>query len=201
MGKPVLFFLPLLLLGCARDPANTSQPQFDFMNNPDNGNPRFLRFQDQVGFLLIDQQANLFSVQSPTNRQFLCVDPPTYLTFADVQQHINTPDDLLGSAIHELRILKGAYVAVYQGPFPFVDCADLFARKLAEGIGSFRNTDNDLITFLRQHSNFNAFGFVAQGKLQLVGGGRAMYNGVSKCVWDGVDGVKKFKCVDKINFH
>lgn len=171
---------------------------FDFINNPDNGNPRIVRFGDRIGFLLIDVEANLFSIQAPTNRQAGCVNPPTYLTFTDVQQILLNPDEPLAAAIHELRILEDAYLAVYQGPFPFSDCADLFSRKLAEGFGGFRNTDNDLVPFLRDHHNYNAFGFVAQGTLQRVGGGTAHYNGVSKCVWDGTD-IASIRCEDRIN--
>jgi len=195
-----------LLAACADRPEPTAAragpaPSFDFSNNPDNGNARIVRFGDRVGFLLIDAEANLFSLQAGTNRQFGCVNPPTYLTFHDVQQILENPDDPEAGQIRELRILKDAYLAVYQGPFPFSDCADLASRKLAEGFGSFRNTDNDLVIFLRETSNFNAFGFVAQGTLQRVGGGTAHYNGVSKCVWDGFDGAQLFRCKDKINLR
>jgi len=205
MRKSCFTLVPLLLIvACGREPqapAASDGPVFTFTNNPDNGNPRIVRFGDRVGFLLIDAQANLFSLQAGTNRQFGCVDPPTYLTFHDVQQILENPDDPAAGMIHELRILKDAYLAVYQGPFPFSDCADLASRKLAEGFGSFRNTDNDLVIFLRETSNFNAFGFVAQGTLQRVGGGTAHYNGVSKCVWDGFDGAQLFRCKDKINLR
>jgi hypothetical protein len=204
MGKVLLSIVSLLsLMNCVHEPTTvTGGPQFTFANNPDNGNPRIIRFGDRIGFLLVDPATNLFSLQAGTNRQFGCVSPPTYLTFHDVQQHLQTPDDPLASAIHELRILKDAYLAVYQGPYPFTDCADLASRKIAEGIGSFRNTDNDLVTFLRDHNNYNAFGFVAQGRLQRVdGAGAVQYNGVSRCVWDGVDGTEKFHCKDKINLH
>jgi hypothetical protein len=195
-----------LLAGCADQTYPTAAragpgPSFDFANNPDNGNPRIVRFGDRLGFLLVDAEANLFSLQAGTNRQFGCVNPPTYLTFHDVQQILLNPDDPFAAAIHELRILSDAYIAVYQGPFPGVpisDCADLLSRKLAEGFGSFRNTDNDLAPFLRDHHNFNAFGFVAQGTLQRVGGGTARYYGVSRCVWDGTD-FASIRCKDQIN--
>ena len=205
MRQLALTLVPLLFLACSREPAAPATapngPAFAFLNNPDNGNPRIVRFGDRIGFLLIDAEANLFSLQAGTDRQFGCVNPPTYMTFHDVQQILLNPNDPLAAAIHELRILKDAYLAVYQGPFPGVpisDCADLASRKLAEGFGSFRNTDNDLVPFLRDHHNFNAFGFVAQGTLERVGGGRAHYNGVSKCVWDGTDGTS-LRCKDLIN--
>jgi hypothetical protein len=202
MGKGLLSLVSLMfLMSCAHEPTRiTSGPEFSFANNPDNGNPRIVRFGDRVGFLLVDPEANLFSLQAGTNRQFGCVNPPTYLTFHDVQQILANPDDPESGAIRELRILNDAYIAVYQGPFPFVDCADLASRKIAEGFGSFRNTDNDLLVFLRENTNYNAFGFVAQGTLQRVGGGTAQYNGVSKCVWDGED-LSAVRCKDQITLH
>jgi len=204
MRKSFFTLVPLLLIvACGREPqapAASDGPVFTFANNPDNGNPRIVRFGDRFGFLLIDAEANLFSLQAGTNRQFGCVNPPTYLTFHDVQNILLDPNDPLAAAIHELRILNDAYLAVYQGPFPFSDCADLASRKLAEGFGNFRNTDNDLVPFLRDHHNYNAFGFVAQGTLQRVGGGTAHYNGVSKCVWDGTD-FASLRCKDQINLQ
>jgi len=75
------------------------------------------------------------------------------------------------------------------------------SRKIAEGTGNFVNTDNDLSPDLRDHNNYNAFGFTAQGELDRVdGSGKVHYNGVSKCVWDGFD-LATVKCEDKINLQ
>lgn len=203
----------MLVLGalgaaCADQPAQPHQPaangpSFTFANNPDNGNPRIARFEDVVGYVIIDPVTNRFSLQASTNRQFGCNEPPDLFTFMDVQNILHNPDDPLVGQINEVRLGKGVYIAVFRGWDGWVaanfDCADLFSRKLAEGVGNFTNTDNDVFVFLREHTNTDAFGFVAQGRLTLVGGGTAAYNGVSKCTWDGVD-IATLRCKDKINF-
>lgn len=199
----------VLFAGCGREPPTAPErlvvPSFTFINNPDNGNPRIVRYGAGFGFLLIDPKTGLFSLQAATNRQLGCNVPPQFINFMDVQDILHNPDDPLAGQINELIIGKDIYIAVYEGWDEWVaagsTCDDLFARKLAEGFnGNFRYTDNDLFIFLRDHNNHNAFGFVAQGKLNRVGGGTANYNGVSRCVWDGYDGAT-LKCVDRINFH
>jgi hypothetical protein len=194
-----------LLVACADTPTPTENtPQFSFANNPFNGNPRIARFSDRAGYLLIDPTTNLFSVQASGNLQFGCNAPPDFFTFMDVQGILHNPDDPLFGQINELRLARGVFIAVFQGWADWeaggFDCDDLFSRKLAEGVGNFTATDNDVFVFLRENNNANAFGFVAQGKLERVGGGTAHYNGVSKCVWDGND-FASGKCKDKINFR
>lgn len=203
----------VLLLGalgaaCADQPAQPQQspatgPSFSFSNNPDNGNPRIARFGEVAGYLLVDPATNLFSLQASTNRQFGCNTQPELFTLQDVQNILHNPDDPLAGQINEIRLGKGVYIAVYEGfdgwEASGFDCADLFSRKLAEGVGNFVNTDNDVFVFLREHNNHDAFGFVAQGRLARLSGGTAAYNGVSKCVWDGVTDVS-LRCQDKINF-
>ena len=173
---------------------------FDFSNNPDNGNPRILRFGDLEGLLIVDAQHNLFSLQASTDRQFGC-HPADLFDVMSVQWLLANPDDPLTARIKETRLGRGVYIAVFKGPFPFSDCADLMSRKIAEGTGNFVNTDNDVFVFLHDHNNHDAFGFTAQGTLDRVdGSGQAHYNGMSKCVWDGVDPAT-VKCEDKINLQ
>jgi hypothetical protein len=189
--------------------ADTAAPAFSFNNNPDNGNPRIVRFTGLATFVIIDDDANLFSLHSGRDAPFnfnageRCGDV-TALSFADVQQILKDPDlaDPFLDQVHGLRLGRDIFVHVFQGPFDEVtDCDDMLSRLLAFGRGNFTNTDNDIAIFLRENNNANAFGFTAQAnKLELVGGGRAKYNGVSKCVWDGND-FESIKCVDKINFH
>lgn len=201
-----LFLTSALTVACGQPTANreAGKGEFTFANNPDNGNPRIVRFGELVGFLLIDPNTRIFSVQAGTNRQFGCNLPPDIFNFMDVQLILHNPDDPEAGMIKELRLGRNIYIAVFSGYDQWeasgFDCADLFSRKLAEGTGNFTNTDNDLLVFLRENTNANAFGFVAQGKLQRVGGGTAQYDGVSKCVWDGED-IASLKCVDKINFR
>lgn len=174
-------------------------PTFSFTNNPDNGNPRIVRFGSLLTFLIIDDDANLFSLQSGRDYLLGCRDV-TALSFEDVQRILHDPDDPDSDKIKETRLGRDAFISVFQGPWnTVVDCEDLLSRLLAEGIGNFTNTDNDLNVFLRENTNANAFGLTGQGKLELLTGGPAHYNAVSKCVWDGTD-FSTLKCVDKINF-
>lgn len=207
IGRAVLV-IGALGVACTDQPAEPENPAVNrllstFANNPDNGNPRIARFGDVAGFLLIDPVTNLFSVQAGTNRQFGCNVPPDLFTFVDVQNVLHNPDDPLADQINEVRLGRGVYIAVFDGfdgwEASGFDCADLFARKLAEGVGNFTNTDNDVFIFLRDNTNSNAFGFVAQGRLTRVGGGTTQYNGVSKCVWDG-ELFETLRCKDKINY-
>jgi len=188
----------VVLAACTDRSTPTAGPSFDFMNNPDNGNPRILRFGSTAGFLIVDVEHNLFSLQAGTSRQFGCA-PATVFDVMSVQWILENPDDPL-ARIMETRLGEDVYIAVYRGPFPFADCADLMSRKIAEGTGNFVNTDNDLNPFLRDDNNHNAFGFTAQGRLVTPTSDVLQYNGVSKCVWDGHDGAT-VKCVDRINLH
>ena len=192
------------LASCTERPGPTAArvpgPSFDFSNNPDNGNPRILRFGDTEGLLIVDAQNNLFSLQASTDRQFGC-HPADVFDVMSVQWLLANPDDPLTARIKETRLGRGVYIAVFQGPFPFSGCADLMSRKIAEGTGNFVNTDNDVFVFLHDHNNHDAFGFTAQGTLDRVdGSGKAHYNGMSKCVWDGFD-LATVKCEDKINLQ
>lgn len=209
MRSLAFLLVAVLCVGCGRESPTTPQrllvPSLTFMNNPDNGNPRIIRYTSDVAFLQIDFKTQLFSLQAATNRQFGCNNPPQFINLMDVQDILHNPDDPLAGRIKELIIGKDIYIAVYRGWDEWVasgfNCADLFARKVAEGFhGNLRYTDNDLFTFLREHNNHNAFGWVAQGKLDLVAGGTAQYNALGKCVWDGID-FAAIKCVDKLNFR
>lgn len=186
--------------GTAPPPATSiGALSFDFSNNPDNGNPRILRIGSVVGFLIVDVERNLFSVQAGTDRQFGC-GPGDVIEVMSVQRILENPDDPLAGRIKETRLGRDAYIAVYNGPFPFSNCADLFSRKIGEGTGNFTNTDNDLAPFLRDDNNHNAFGFTAQGRIETPAGDELHYNGLSKCTWDGHD-LATLKCNDRINLR
>lgn len=177
----------------------TPAPSFDFVNNPDNGNPRILRFGSTAGFLIVDVERNLFSLQAGTSRQFGCA-PADVFEVMSVQRILENPDDPLAGRIIETRLGGDVFIAVFTGPFPFANCADLMSRKIGEGTGHFVNTDNDLAPFLRDDNNHNAFGFVAQGRIETTAGEKVHYNGVAKCVWDGHDPAT-LKCNDRINLR
>lgn len=179
-------------------PTAVRSPSFDFTSNPDNGNPRILRFGSTAGFLIVDVEKNLFSLQAGTSRQFGCA-PADVFEVMSVQQILHNPENPLAARISETRLGGDVYIAVFTGPFPFANCADLMSRKIAEGSGNFVNTDNDLAPFLREDNNHNAFGFTAQGRVETATG-RLHYNGIAKCVWDGHD-EDTLRCQDRINLR
>lgn len=175
-------------------------PSFDFLENTDNGNPRILRIGSTGGWLLVDAEHNLFSVQAGTNRQFGCHSADVFDVIS-MQHLLSNPDDPAARAMMAPGLGEDVYLAVYRGPFPFANCADLMSRKIAEGTGRFVITDNDLAPLDRVNHNHNAFGFTAHGTLDRVdGAGTVHYNGVSKCEWDGED-LASLKCMDKINLQ
>lgn len=208
MRKLPWMLVPLFLLACGEEPATPTLeqgPSFNFMNNPDNGNPRIARYGDVFGLLIVDETHGLFSLQAAWDRQFGCVGTPEIYTLMDVQDILENPDDPAAGRIVDLVQAQGIYIAVYQDYDAWAasdfDCADLFARKLGEGTGKVIYTDNDLLVYLRPNSNANAYGFTAQGAVSLVGGGTAKYKGVLRCVWDGEDGSRINRCKARIDLR
>jgi hypothetical protein len=193
----------------APDGSSLLSPSFSFGNNPDNGNPRIVRFERVFALLLTDPQTNLFAIHAGSDDQLAwqlgCSGPPDFLNLVDVQQVVHDPDDPTAGQINGLTLAREIYIAVFQGFDDWAasgfDCADLASRLLADGHGNMTLTDNDIFAFLRENTNANAFGFVVQGNLDRVDGGGAHYNAVSKCVWDGEDGSRIFHCKDKLNYR
>lgn len=205
--RRLAFTLVVLLLACGQEasaPTTSTRPEFDFTNNSDNGNPRILRYGNELlGLLLVDPETHLFSTAgSLQNWAATC--PSNVLTVTNIQDIIHNSDDPIAGQINELYLGRGVYIAVYQGFSDWeaggFDCGDLSARRIAEGTGSFTYTDNDLYIWAREHRLTNAFGFVAQGRLTRVAGGTVRYYGVSRCLWDGYD-IATLRCNDKINLR
>jgi hypothetical protein len=167
--------------------------------NPDNGNPRVIRGLDNTGFLVIDPTTDLFSIQSWGDGQFGCNGTPTLYSYEDYQVILHND-----GKVHVVEIGRGVYIAVFQGWNGWFasgfDCADLAARKIAEGSGKLTFTDNDYFAPSHDSHNSDAYGFTASGRLTLMVGGTAMYNGVSRCSWDGDTGARA-RCTDRIDLH
>jgi len=200
-----------LIIGCSllcvapaacsdtRDPAAPGGPSASVSWNPDNGNPRIIRFQDNTGFLLIDPVTDVFSIQSWGDGQLGCNAPPTLYSYEDAQGILH-PD----GQINVLEMGRGIYIAVFRGWSAWaatgLDCGDLFPRKVAEGSGGIVFTDNDYDAPFRDSHNSDAYGFTATGQLALVGGGKVAYTGVSRCEWDGDTGARA-RCTDRIDLR
>ena len=205
--RRLAFTLVTLVLACGQEtsaPTTSTRPELDFTSNPDNGNPRILRYgNDLLGLLLVDPETHLFSTVG-SSETWAAACPSNVLTVTDIQDIIHHPDDPIAGQINELYLGRGVYIAVYQGFSDWeaggFDCTDLSARRIAEGTGRFTYTDNDLYVWGREHRLTNAFGFVAQGQLTRVAGGTVRYYGVSRCLWDGYD-IATLRCNDKIDLR
>jgi len=87
--------------------------------------------------------------------------------------------------------------------FPEFSCARFLTEDpLAEGMATFRLTDNDVNTFLNTDNvNANAFGMNARGNMFSPGGVPLRFKLVWHVVWDGVDGARTFNEVLKISLR
>jgi hypothetical protein len=199
------------LLACAgsspTESADGAPPSLSFSNNPENGNLRIVRFDDAAFWLLIDDAAGLFSIQSTSNGQLGCQRPRTFLKLAEWQFVVHDLEEPEAARVNALLFGRDIYVAVYQGPFSAweaedFDCAALFARKLAEGTGDVTFTDNNFFAAQQLEAGAervqDAFGFTARARLDRIAGGTARYTGVSRCEASTAHGER---CVGKINFH
>jgi len=194
-----LLLAAALTMGCADrnapvEPVKPPPVSFNFNNNPDGGSPHVFRFQDFVFFVIFD--GSLAAVHSSSDAEGGC-GPGSFFGLGDFQEIVEDPSAGILSRVHQLAQAKQIYIAVVD----LNQAGNCFGlAKVADGIGKWQNTDNDLAPFLRDDNNHNAFGAVAQGTLQRPSGASAQYNGVGKCVWDGHD-FATLKCVDKINLR
>ena len=199
MRAPLAATLAIVLtFGCTDQPLTPSAlsdgaapaPAFNFLNNPDPGNNRIFRYEADL-FLLIFQFPT--SIPPAGTPDLVAVHTTTpdcggILEPADFQEIVD-PDDPIFNQIRQ--VVQADPINIF-----IVDLAQAgscFGFELvASGTGKLVNTDNDVLVFLRENNNANAFGFTAQGTLYGPGGERAHYSGVSKASWDGNTGDRFF---------
>jgi hypothetical protein len=188
----------VLLSGCADRSTTgpTLRPSFDFTNGPANPGPIVFRFKDVFGVFYADPVRGLSAIHGGNVVEF-CNTGGTAFQLVDIQ-HVLPPQEQ-GRII---ELLKGKDLETTVWPFVNFDCG-LFTTitPLATGVVDLVNTDNDLLVFLRDTRNVNAYGFTAQGRLTRPSGAKASFNSVMKVVWDGVDGSRIFKATDFINLR
>ena len=208
MRAPTVLVLAVAMaLGCADQPTTPSTmtdgvglaPAFTFIKNPDNGNPHIYRFESDVFYLIFQFPSgpppagtpDLVAVHSTTPDCGGGLEP------ADIQQVIENPDDPASGKIRELTLADPINIFIVDLSQP----GSCFGFELvASGEGKLVNTDNDVLVFLRDSNNANAFGFTAHGQLYGPDGRMAHYNGASKVTWDGNDGSKFFHTNEHFNF-
>jgi len=153
----------------------------------------------ETGFFLVafDFENQLISIHTTTDDILGCRDLTNVFPDADFQRIFSPADEIL---VQDLLLSKKHFVAVFDLSAPLGTCEEILAAKLAEGTAQFVLTDNDFFAFLRDFGiRANAFGFTAQGTLELMnGGGKAHYNTVQRFVFFPPDEVK---VTEKINLR
>ncbi len=107
-----------LLSGCedapptALAPSSGDNPSFTFVNNPDNGNPHIMWFEEGSGFLIVGSTTDLFPLQEAKDLWCGCNTFPTLFTWLDVQ-HVHQ-DPLAGQINEALLGRRGVCIAVFE---------------------------------------------------------------------------------------
>lgn len=160
-----------LTFGCESPPAEltlpVAGPSFDFTNGPSDLPNINFRGERRLFFAWPDFARDLaIIINAPADPGDLTAcggtePPPDLVSVQRVGE--------LQEVLKVLRLARDVSIFVYQpAPPTFADlCA---ATPIAHGTGNLTSTDNDLFLSL---TRANAFGFRAQGTVELVSGGRA----------------------------
>jgi len=181
------------LAGCGEPVGHQlTAPSFNFTNAPPSSGPNIIRSATTFAVFHADNLRGVSAVYG-TDVVQLCLGNVAFDVVA--LQEITVPQE----AGRFIDLIQGAALTASVWPFTAFDCTlFLNTAPLATGLVDLVNTDNDLLVFLRDNRNANAFGFTAQGTLTRPSGTRAHVNSVAKVVWDGEDGSRIFKATDII---
>jgi len=142
----------------------------------------------------------MFAIHIPADGFGGCGEPFTVIRPGDFQ-HVLTPADVL--LIQELIRTKVIFVTVFawEGQDVFENLCDFLMNgpRLARGTAHLVNTDNDLQAGLRDAPiRADAFGFTAEGTVELTGGGRAHYSSLSRFVFFPPDQLKVTEAINLV---
>ena len=171
---------------------DTSAVLFKISNAPANSGPIVARDQGFFAVFTVDTKAGISAIHGFDVVDF-CT-PPIGTTFDLVdRQRVFTPTE--AAAVNEL--LQGSDVTTSVWPFTNFSCsAFLTTTPLATGTVDLVLTDNDFFAFLRASpARANAFGWNANGQLDLSGGGTGQFSGHFRGVFKPGE---SFKAVEKI---
>jgi hypothetical protein len=175
MRRLILFLAPLSLGACAPEPtASVPGPVFDFLNNPDNGNPRVFRYQDEFAVAWTDPGSGLRATHWTS--RFLeepgCGDfEGGPIAFQEIG--LIDADDFFASQIRA-NVLGDVWIIVRD----LNQAGNCFGAKLvAEGWGKAHYTDNDVFGLGPDEPNANAWGYSADGVLTAPDGSTVRYAG------------------------
>ena len=204
MWKYPVFLLSLLVgLGSCDSssslaPAARGDPAFNWMNNPDNGNVRIMRFEDVFIVCWSDDENGLRACHStiPLGDGTETDCGPQDVLDPVENQFVGLIDeiDFFASWLHANA--KGRVWITVRDLTQPGDCFDNLL--VAEGWGRAHYVDNDLFGVGEGDKNANAWGFRAQGKLTTPDGGTLVYNGHFHGVFNRASDLKEF---GKVSVH
>jgi hypothetical protein len=189
-----LAFIPLLLLACGQEPAAVAPngPEFNWMNNPDNGNVRISRYGTDWAISWTDLETGLRATHTtfpigfgnPPQPELDCGPQEALDPVAEQDVGLADANDFLLSWFRSNS--KGQLWIIVRDMNQTGDCYGV--ALVAEGIGSFHYTDNDIFGWYPEdgsiRTNNNAWGVMAQGKLTGVNGETIQYSGHYRITWD-----------------
>jgi hypothetical protein len=165
------------------------------LSAPDASGPLVVRFTSAyVLIATFDLADGLLAIHGPRNAFLFCGESPTMFHPAQFQDVMSPADQDL---VNELFRTE-AFVTIYPWEGQDIEadlCGFLLGTpKIATGTAHLLRTDNNL--FGAVSGRANAFGYRAEGILDLTGGGKAHYNAISRAVATPGGG---FKVTEEIN--
>lgn len=181
--RSALFIVSVLLVvpACEREavaPVDAAVPAFSWMNNPDNGNPRIVRFEEEFILCWSDAENGLRACHStiPLGDADEPDCGPQEVLDPVERQDVGLFDPNVEFFVNWLHAhVKGEVWITVRDETQPGSCFD--NELIAEGRGKVHYTDNDLFGAGPEHPNTNAFGFRAQGQLITPEGATVQYNG------------------------
>jgi hypothetical protein len=149
-----------------------AEPRFDFTNGP-SSLPNVFRLNNRIFFAWPDFDRNMaVLINTPADpSDLLACGGAVRPDFVSVQRV-----GLLQEVLHVLRLAREVNILVFDpAPATFEDLCE--ATPIASGTGNLTSSDNDL--FLTGNGA-NAFGFRAQGTVELASGGSARVTAVQQ---------------------
>lgn len=180
---PIVVLLALFVaVSCDQQPLQqtpdqiTTEANFDFLNNPDNGNPRIWRGEDYWRFCWSDAESEyryrVCHVSYPLEGG-----PPQACDIPDLGPPLAHQDigdwDVDNPFIH--HVIKGDTWVVVRDTWVEGDCFG--SVEVASGWGKFMVNDNDVFGTAEGDNNANTWQFKGNGQLMTPDGAKVAYNG------------------------
>lgn len=196
MSKQTLSILSLLmvLVSCDRQPVaplDGGTPDYNWMNNPYNGNLRITRFEDGFIACWSDATNGLRACHSTVplgdGTETDC-GPQSVLDPVPFQWvGVIDPIDFFASWLHQ-NARGTVWITVRDLTQPGVCFGN---RLVAEGWGTAQNNDNDLFGVAPGDKNANAWRFAGRGTLTTPAGAAVGYHGHIQFVFSNAAGFKE----------